>query len=406
MLASLAGCGSGGAPVPGRLEPEAFRSGPDRPPSVIPSANRANRPVLVARSNGSAAPLDISARAGDPETAGDAKPTGGAALIDAKIGDINGQPIWASEFFDENLSARLRANAAKIDGVKVTRREWLDETRKIIDERLQARIDNILMKDEGLAQLTPEMKSQGLSAVLNQWMENQKSRNMGSAELANQAVRENQSQYYDSLDKAAQEFENMVLIHLMTDKLDKSINVSAADIRRFYYANLEMFDPPPVAVFSMIVVGRDRRDDAAAARWALESGALFSDVASLRLNTYKPDQAGHYPEIKFTGDYAKADLFGAPAMAAAARGLAPGEWTGPFDDRGSLVFLRLDRIVKDTVSLYDAQLAIDTMLRNTEFQARMRQRIDRLKSRSSLTDQGEMARRLMDFAEAKFLPST
>jgi hypothetical protein len=70
-----------------------------------------------------------------------------------------------------------------------------------------------------------------------------------------------------------------------------------------------------------------------------------------------------------------------------------------------MLFLRLDRIVKNTISLYDAQLAIESLLRDVEFDKRMHERIDRLKSRSSLTDQAEMERRLMEYAEAKFLPA-
>lgn len=346
------------------------------------------------------APLDITSKAGAPETSAGAAPSGQAVLIDAKIGDINGFPVWASEFFNEQLSARLRADAAK-----KPRRDWIEATRRIIDERLNAWIDDRLMKDEGLATLTPEMQRFGLQAIVNQWRDTQKSKNLGSESLANQSARENQTQYYAGLDEQAKEYRDQVLIWIIKDRLDKSISIGAADVRRFYTANKELFDPPPAAVFSMIVIPRAAPQDAETVRWALEQGAAFADVASLPLNAYKPDSAGRVDKKTFTGDYAQAEFFGPPALTAAARTLRPGEWTGPFDDgRGNSAFLRLDEIITNTISLYDAQMAIDSMLHSAEFQARMRQKIDKLKTRSSLTDQSEMSRRLLDFAIAKFLP--
>ncbi len=399
VLALLAACGSDGGVRAAGLDPEAFRASADHP-ATAPRNDPRPHPELVKITAAAQVPIDITAKAGSPAIAASAAPSGAPEVIDSKIGDINGHPIWASEFFDPNFSAHLQTDAARM-----SREDWLRQTRTQIVDHLQGKIENILMTDEGLATLTPEMKEHGLAMFLALWRANQKSRNMGSEVLADRAAQNGQKQYYANLDEQMRAQQEKVLISIMLEKLDHSVNISSADIERYYNKHLDVFDPPPVATFSMISVSSGRAADAAAARWCLEEGAPFADVASMRLNSYKAATAGRMDDRKFTGAYAEADLFPSPAMATAARPLTPGEWTGPFDDGyGNATFLCLDRVEKNTVSLYDAQIFIEDLLHDQEFTARMHERIDGLIRRSSLTDQSEMIRRLMDFAEAKFLP--
>jgi hypothetical protein len=397
LLALSAGCASDPTLPPPALDPDSFRAGDGRPSAEAPPPAVEPPRIVVTAPPENPPPVDITSRAGAPIASERAETTGPAVVIDSKIGDINGHPVWASEFFDANLSERLAARALELPPA-----QWKEEVQQLIDQRLEGLIDEVLMTDEGLATWTPEMQQAGLATILNIWRNTQKSKNMGSEERANQAARERQTQYYESLDAQARDFKQRLLISLMKDKLDNSINISSADIRRFYYSNLDVFQPPPRASFSMIL--SDDAEAAAEARWALDEGAPFADVAALPVNAYKSDRAGRMDDKEFRGDYATAELFNPGPLAIASARLTPGQWTGPFDDRGAATFLRLDGIATNHVSLYDAQMVIESWLRDAEFKLKMRQMIDRLKSRSSLTDQDEMNRRLMDFAIAKFLP--
>jgi hypothetical protein len=309
--------------------------------------------------------------------------------------------VWGWEFFDPLFAGRRRTEARRAD---VPREQWIRATEQEVRQRLSDLINNLLMKDEGLDSLAPEVKEQGLAAFMAMWREEQKSHNLGSQVLADRAAQTKQRQYFENLDEQARDYEEKILIDIIRQKLNDSIVINSEDIRRFYKAHPETFNPPAVVAFSMIVVPSGRADDAAAVRWALEEGAPFADVASLPLNSYKPAKAGRLDEKRFDGDYDKAELFGPAPLASAARSLTPGAWTGPFDNGGDLTFLRLDSVVKNSVSLYDAQSAIENFLHRAEFEQRMLKKIAGLKSRSSLTDQEEMVRRLMRYAEAKFLP--
>jgi hypothetical protein len=401
-VALLAGCGGDNGIRTTGLDPEAFRAAPGSAPSSAGDGKATGpRPVIVAREEAAPPHIDLAAIVEPPaEPDRPSANLGGPVLVDSKIGDVNGQPVWASEIFDELFSAHLRKEASKLSP-----EEWTTWASSEIELRLQFFIEDVILREEGLATLTPDQKRGWLQHVTEWYQENQKSKNMGSEMLANRSAQENQRQYYESLDAQTRDWMYMVLIERTRQRLDDTVNISTAAKRRYYDKHPELFDPPPVAEFSMILVDGSRPGDADLVRWALESGAAFADVASLPLNAYKQEAAGQMAPKEFGGDYAGAELFARPAVNDAARALQPGEWTGPVEySGGDLAFVRLDGIRDARLSLYDAQLAIEQELHEAEFKEKKAQMIERLKRRSSLTDQTEMRRRLLEIAQRKFLP--
>ena len=76
--------------------------------------------------------------AGEPGAAESAPPEAVVAsvFVDAKIGDVNGKPIYATSFL-EPLSARLRAEAEKMP-----RAEWMTFARERIREELDRSVED------------------------------------------------------------------------------------------------------------------------------------------------------------------------------------------------------------------------------------------------------------------------
>ena len=111
--------------------------------------------------------------------------------------------------------------------------------------------------------------------------------------------------------------------------------------------------------------------------------------------------AGRMAPRQFEGEYASAELFPQPLVNSAVQPLQPAEWTGPLPyTGGDMAFLRLDGVLDAGISLYDAQLSIEQELHEAQFREKMEQMIEKLKRRSSLTDQSEMSRRLFEIAAA------
>ena len=125
-LAVVAGCSSSGRTGGGeRLTAADFASDAQETASIS-AAKAPAEPVVpadppqpvnitgpVAVSEGV---VDVVASAGAPELPKGPRPepVGGAILIDAKIGDVNGRPIYASKFL-EPMADHLRAKAVDFE---------------------------------------------------------------------------------------------------------------------------------------------------------------------------------------------------------------------------------------------------------------------------------------------------
>jgi hypothetical protein len=326
-----------------------------------------------------------------PATVGD-----DLALVEAKVGDINGKPIYISSFF-EPIEARLVAEAERLG-----RDQWLRLARdEIIIPRLDGIIADELLRAEALASLTPAQR-QGLRAFVGGFRRDLLTQNLGSEQLARRRLESGTGQ---TLDEALRAKETDTLIQLsLFQEINRRINVSWRDIQQRYERDADVYNPPPLARFRLIRVPTDRVEavDGIAAR--LEAGEAFEAVAADPANTFRATDAG-LVEASFRGPFEEGEFFGAAELNQRARALAPGGVDGPFTLGSSTAWLMLEGIERTSISLYEAQLRINQDLTRERRREEQRAYLNRLQERARVSNRDEMLARLMRIAEERYGPA-
>jgi len=320
---------------------------------------------------------------------------GGLELIEAKVGDINGKPIYISTFF-EPIEARLIAEAGRL-----SRNEWRRvATEEIIGPRLNGIIADELLRAEALASLTPQQRM-GLRAFLSGFRRDLLSENLGSEQLARRRLESGTGQ---TLDQTLREKETDTLIRLtLFQEINRRINVSWRDIRQRYERDANIYSPPPVASFRVIRVPTDRAEIVEEITERLAGGAAFSEVASDPRNTFRPE-AGGLIEAAYVKEFTQAEFFGSEELNERARTLTPGQTVGPFALGTSTTWLRLDGIERKTISLYEAQLRINQELTLERRRNEQQAYLDKLTERARVSNRQEMMVRLLRIAEDRYGP--
>lgn len=320
----------------------------------------------------------------------------GLELLDAKVGDINGKPIYITSFF-EPIEARLIAEAGRLG-----RAQWREvAVRDIIGPRLQNLIADELLRAEAFSRLTSQQR-QGLRSFLTGFRRDLLTENLGSEQLARRRV---ETETGRTLDDTLREKETETLIQLsLLQQINRRVNVSWRDIQQRYERDTGRYNPPPTARFRLIRLANDNAESVASVTERLAGGEDFGAVASDDLNTFRADAGGLF-EASFAGEFAEGEFFGAPALNERARTLSPGETTGPFELGGTVSWLKLEGIEQTSISLYEAQLRIDQELTLERRRAAYQAYIERLYERAPVNDREEMLIRLLRIAEERYGPA-
>lgn len=331
----------------------------------------------------------------------DSPPVGQPVFIDAKVGDINGKPIFASTFFDrgtltlEPLGPRLREEAKRLKPA-----EWREFAREEINNSLDALIEDELLRAEALADLTPEQK-QGFFAFLQRLQREQISQSGGSRDSANESLMESEGM---SLAEFMSQREQAELIrYQLSEKIFQRVQVSRRDIELAYTRFNDQFNPPPKYLFRIVAVPAGDAAGVAAMQARIDGGESFAAIAASEANTYKRPEGGLEPrELKTKIE--NASWFGSAALNDTAKALTPGRTAGPIDFGTRKAWLHLETIEVKSTSLYDAQIAIENALRKERADAERKRYIAKLRSRASIGDTEETSRRLLEIAESRYLP--
>jgi hypothetical protein len=375
------------APADGAASTEngAAQNGPMRAPVEVTGPVGASEGIM-----------DVVATPGPPTLAtGPAKPVSKPVLVDAKVGDVNGRPIYAAEFL-EPMASRLRAQAVD---PRTTPAEWRKFARAEIQRELDLFIEDELLRAEALASLTPEQR-QGFFAFLEDLTQDELSKNRGSREAANRSLMASQGKNLDEWMK--DEEQKRLLEFQLGQKIYRRVNVSWRDIKQTYERFYNDFNPPLKARFRLVQIAAE--NEAGAAEFALEltKGVPFGELAKRDFNRYKPDLGG-LEEKDFKGDRAVAEFFPNPELNAAARTLADGATAGPFTSGSNLVWLHLEGVIDKSVPLEKAQLSVENYLRELWSRRERAKYIGRLRARASITSVDEMLDQLCRIAEERYL---
>lgn len=381
------------------VRPGAFAGGPSDAP--IPRPDPGEGPEIVQGPALIAAPVERSHRAltlrADPGLPGApvAHAVESPTVVDVKVGDISGRPVYASEFF-ASMEDRLKAEAKRLP-----RASWVQFAKGEIDRNVRLQVNDELLRAEALARLSPQQR-QGLRAFLQSVRDDLISQNAGSAELAERRLRESEGK---SIEQVVQDQEATALIRTaIVQDIYRGVNVSWRDIEQRYERDHKLYNPPPTAKFRLIRVPTDDTAGVEQVTKALASGKAFAEIAGGPPNTFKPDEGGVYEE-QFDDAFAEHAFFGADELNEAAWTLTPGKWTGPFAFGSSTGWLMLDDLKQETVSLYDAQLDIERELLLERRQKKLDEYIDRLVDQARVGDLEDLKQRLLDYATERYAPA-
>ncbi len=417
--AVLGACGtSNSAPRSERLIAEQFASvnaspvagagpsvGPTPPPAGAPTsepdvtgATQVRTPP--AGSVAASAPTDTLALRsfiGEPDvSATPASAVDTPIVLESVVGQINGRPLFASEVLTP-LDGKLRALAAQVNN---NRAQFARGATNDIIQVVTNKVRDELILAEAQASLPPEVR-QGLFAFLGRIQKNLVSAQSGSELQADEALRESTGQ---TLQQASRDrLERELIGNELRTKILPRVNVPWRLIRQEYDRNFDKYNPAGAATLRVISVPLA---DANAVRRAEEAIATkpFAEAAAMDFNAFLRSEGG-LAQRELDRPYEQSPLFANEAMTIAAQKLSEGQTSPPVKWNDNLAWIHLESIDPgEAVTLYDAQLDIESDLRDRKFNQERNIYFERLLARGSFTRIESMVEESVAIAIERYLP--
>jgi parvulin-like peptidyl-prolyl isomerase len=417
-LTVLGASGCGGSPGPAKgtvaLTPKDFAAPQDRPaPGLILAADDAAdgsdaeppspAPLPPAPSPGPReAVIQVQAPT-PPVFEGEVPaPLGGSVLVDAKIGDINGKPVYASKFLEPRAN-KLRERAAELRRSRnpAWRAQWRQEALRDFVVGLNSMIEDELLRAEAIANFTPEQRM-GFFAWMQSVSDRLASENRGSVSAASRNIALTRNQ---TMQEYLREREVQELVMFQINKHVRSrVNVSWRDIKQWYDTHYEeLFNRPPIARFRLVQISNRNRAGLEEFTRELGAGTPFTELATRSFNANNAAEGG-LEEKKLTGERSSMTFYNHPELNRAAQTLEVGQYAGPIALGDFTAWIYLEDILDQRRDLYDVQLVIENELRAAKMRTEHQKYIARLRSKATVTSVEEMARRLLEIAEERYLP--
>lgn len=312
--------------------------------------------------------------------------------VNAMVGYINSEAVYADQIFDVNLIAQLQAFGRRYDG-----EQFRNAASAVISERLRGIIINKLILGEAEMQLKPRERDAINQRVQLEREELLRFYGQGSISRARAEFRKARGEELDVyLDNYRDELS--VTIFVRSQVLPK-ISVSQINIENWYEDNKDKYNQPDLRSFRILRAPDAETADRVAK--LLKDGESFAQLAANpQLNTYNPDNAG----IFNNGEPLPGDkVYGIEPVNDAIMQLDVDEHTGPITAGTNFFFAQLvsyEPGVKRKLS--DVQLEIEETLRALEFERQVLRFRMGLFKRGSYTDPEAMGAKLLDIAYARY----
>lgn len=371
-------------------------SNSDRPAPAVQPADFIGEPTpteVVQPTNEAAAQADKPHHAAPANNRPTAHSQPQAARpIDAMVGHINGEAVYADQIFDINLIAQLESFGRRFDG-----NQFQTHAGNAIQDRLQGIIINKLILGEAELNLQ-EAQRRRIEARIQAERE-EMLRFYGQGSLA-KAKADFKKERGKELEAYLVDFrEELIVGSYIRSKVTPKIVVNQRDVERYYDDNIQRYHQPTQRVIRLMIAVD--ADASAQIQTRLDKGEAFEQVAGdSNVNQYNPTHAGAYR----AGDAIPGDKpTNQEPINAAILPLQSGEYAGPIVVGDKTFFVE---VVKRTegvkVELADAQIQIEQTLRSLQFEKHaLRFRLDLLK-RGSYSDPGQMGSKLLDIASARY----
>jgi len=299
-------------------------------------------------------------------------------LVDEFVGEMNGRPLFASEFLAP-MGAQMRAEAERM-----TREEWLEAQFGLILRELYRQLDNDLVVADALADLPPEQREPGLRRMRDELQQKWISENRGSRQIAERRLRDEEGLTPEEYMEA--EREKLLVQSEFGQEIRRRVQLTARDVKLEYRRRHEEYNPTPVARLRRIRVLASNEEGIERVERGLASRP-FEEVAAERPNTANREEGGLL-EVAFDGPYEEATFFRSPEeLNEAAQALEPGEWTGPIEVGAWAYWLKLEEIVAPKMPLYDAQLSLANAIMGRERRIKENEYKLRLRQQAGVTDE-------------------
>lgn len=413
MLVLLSGCQTDEVPVPTdarTVDLGAFVSPPRERPEVVgvpgadtdaPTVKRttAVQPLAdgeaVTRSTTSETATDPATSAPQTEvvasTVSQQLRVGQRWPIESLVGQINGRPIYADDFF-KTIEDRIMILAASPN-----QQQAKIALRQLVSERFNQLINSELIIAEAQSRLSPEMQ-QGIFAWLRDMQERTIAQSGGSRSNADEALREQTGMGVDQFIEQRKNYE--LSADLLRRKVDPRVIVSWRDVERLYDFNRAKYAPDPVYKLGRVRLAKTQQDEIARARAMFAEGKTFADVAA----AMKAPNGGAWQEVK-VGPEGMEIASMTEDLQAALKPLKPGQVSGEIEQRTHIVWVSvMSEERPPAVTIFDVALQLSLRSQLYEYRSgeeRMRY-IASLRSRWLSDDIQKMEFRLLTIALTRY----
>lgn len=402
----MVGCSSSSIvkPASSRLSASSFAAGPGDPGAALVKRDVITTPPVSPDARSSAAPdpgvLDVAAFAGAPNLPAPSAPSIPAdqgVLLDSLVGQINGNPVYASKFFrDTKLDAALAGMALKHKSDAAWRAEANDAIRKALLDKIR---DELVLA-EARSSLTPEERK-GILYFIGQLRNQLVSGAGGSEAVVNETLLEREGKNLD--EKVKEDLETQLVKREVYQRVASKVIVSWKDIQLEYERRFDEFNPPPVATLRMIWLPAGATEQIERVKQDLSGGVPFKDIAARDENEFNSGGAGA-AERTIKGSFNQTDFFPQQPLNEAARGLSTGSFTGPIPFDRRVAWISLESVVTPPAkSLYDVQLQLDAEIKKRRFDQETVRYLSKLMNKGSFSDVNDMNAKLLATAEARYL---
>lgn len=312
-------------------------------------------------------------------------------VVDSLVGQVNGRPIFANEFFAP-IEDQLRAI-----GRRTTQREFLTQARPIIMEHVRQIVLNELFLAEAESQLTQEQQ-QGILAWMRYIRDTTIAEGGGTRTGTGQQLQEREGMTIEQYVEARRDM--ALLQQLRREKIEPRVIVSWRDVQREYERRWDEFNPPATLSLARIRLSTESEAERIQqVQQRLEGGEAFADIAD-SLNQAGDGEIWQQFQMGAGGI---ADITLADHIKQHIIDLDVGQTSQPFEQGASTWWLHIAAIEQPQGrSLYDVQRQIYSSLRERRFNQEMNRYIESLFAKGVYDELDSMLLRLLEIGLVRY----
>ena len=315
---------------------------------------------------------------------------GNVYTVDAMVGQINGQPIYASRIFHAVGEEQLATL-----GKNKPRRDFQQQAAGLLGAKLREIVTNELILAEAQSELTKQQQ-QGLLGMLQKYREDLISRFGGTIAMTEESLMRERGQ---TLSQAVEEHRKTILIQkYLRDKLYPKVYVDRREVERYYNDHADIYHPAPSVTVRLILTRNPSTADKIDA--AIKAGKPFADVAK-QYSAYRASSGGATAPANV--QLASYNMFAWAQVNQAIRKLSVGEHTPRVTIDNGFAWAYLEKVQKGkVVPLRDVYLNIEQTLRAQKFGRLQRKYMADLLKKGNYTPVDQMMQSLITVATNRY----